>query len=61
MGNELLKVQGKRFKQPLEATWVSGGEEPATDLPLDIVRRPVPVNLLRRTGAEMDLCRDVRR
>ena len=49
MGNELLKVQSKLFEQGFEATWSSGsGEQPAADLPLDLVDRQGSVDLVGR-------------
>ena len=47
MGDELLKVQGKLFKQWFEATWSSGsGEQSAADLSLDLVDGQGSVDLV---------------
>ena len=56
MGNELLKVQGKLFEQRFEATWSSGsGEQPAADLPLDLVDGQGSVDLVAVSYTHLDV------
>jgi hypothetical protein len=53
MGDELLKLQSKLFEQRFEATRTSGsGEQPAADLPLDLVDSQGSVDLVGRWTAK---------
>lgn len=60
IGDELLKVQGELFKERLEATrGRGGGEQPAADVPLDLVDRQGSVDLVRRIRVDERLRGDI--
>ena len=60
MGDELLKVQSKLFEQGFEATWSSGsGEQPAADLPLDLVDGQGSVDLVGRIRVDERIRGDI--
>ena len=60
MGDELLKVQRKLFKQRFEATRSSGsGEHPAADLALDLVDRQGSVDLVGRIRVDERIRGDI--
>lgn len=60
IGDELLKVQSEFFKQRLETTrGYGGGEQPATDLPLDLVDCQGSVDLVGRIRVDERLRGDI--